>query len=419
MLAAAAMLCLIASNPSDADVEQFDAEVHELHDALDLPGLAIVVRRSGEVVYERALGHADPDGLEAITTNHLFWAASVTKSATAYLILQEGRDVNAPWSNWSRESGPFHPETTLAHLVTQTSEGPTPGSGFLYGSRFNNLVELWGELGAFQAALNQQVFTPLGVTAFASPGRGGMALPEVTPLQRAGPGWVADEAARWPGALPATNMQVTPLGLARFGEALNRCEGLTEAACRTLNSAFVLNDGSPSPYGFGAFVEDVGSVRIFWQYGFGQAESALLVRSPDLDLSIAVLSNSADLSAAARLGAGDLIRHQLGPAILETWIEPRAANDWAGERELNAVFADLPALEACNETASHALREVFANHPAVFSEPTEQTVYILARSCDSTLHAAAIAAGEQLLARQSWHPWVLESMRQASDRDSE
>jgi CubicO group peptidase (beta-lactamase class C family) len=419
MLVVAAMLTVISNNPGAAAVEQFDAEAHEIYEALDLPSLAIVVRRSGEVVYELGLGYADPERREAITTDHLFWAASVTKSATAYLILREGRDLNALWSEWSHDAGAFHPDTTLAHVITQTSEGPAPGSGFLYSGRFNGLVDLWGDLKTFRAALHQRVFQPLDIAAFASLGLGGADLPRVTPLQRGEHGWVADEAARWPGALPATNMQVTPHGLARFGDALNRCEGLTEAACRTLNSAFVLNDGSPSPYGFGTFVEDVGSARIFWQYGFGQAESALLVRSPDLDLSIAVLSNSADLSAAARLGAGDLIRHQLGPAILEAWIEPRAAIDWAGERELNAVFAELPALEACDEPVSHALREVFANHPAVFSEPTEQIVYILARSCDSTLRAAAIVAGDQLLARQPWHPWVLESMRESSVSDTE
>jgi CubicO group peptidase (beta-lactamase class C family) len=378
ILAGAATLALVLSNPDTAAVEQFDTEVHAIHEALNLPGLVIVVRRSGEVVYERALGHADPEGREAITTDHLFWAASVTKSATAYLILREGRDLTTPWSEWSGEAVPFHPETTLAHLVTQTGEGPSPGSGFLYGSRFNSLIDLWGELNTFREALNQVVFNSLGVTATASPGRGGMDVPEVTPLRRAGQGWIADDAARWPGALPATNMQITPHGLARFGEALNRCEGLTEVACGTLNNAFILNDGSPSPYGFGAFVEDVGSVRVFWQYGFGQAESALLVRSPDLGLSVAVLSNSADLSAAARLGAGDLIRHQLGPAILQTWIAPQAGIDWEGERELNAVFAELPALEACDEAVSQALLKVFDDHPAVFSEPTEQIVYILA-----------------------------------------
>lgn len=402
-------LALVSSSPENS----FENEVERIYRELDLPGLAAVVRQGDEITVNVAHGFADFGPEAPLTTDHLFWSASVTKAATAYAILLEGYDLDSPWSEWTDHSANYHPDTQVWHLISQTSEGPHPGERFIYGYRFNALYELWGSGADFRNSLVTRVITPLLLNAQTTLSETAQNDLVVMPQTRDefGAAWTADQDSRWASAIPATNLMISPRSLAKLGMAMNRCIGLTRQQCNAVNTAPRLTDGSPSPYGLGSFVEQVGDVTVVWQYGFGQSESALMVRVPERDLAIAIMSNASDLSASARLGSGSLIRHPLGEAIIRYLIDLDPDYNLEGERALNDLLRADAGFETSDRSSIEArTRAALAAYPDVFQTPSEPLIYLLSRRNDPVLLEHGIGLGEEFLILHPEHPWVMESM---------
>lgn len=91
-----------------------------------IPGMALIVRRGGDVVYEHAIG-ADGNGA-AFTPQTPVWIGSLSKSFTAVAVAQlaaEGRiDLDAPIARYLPDFKPSTPEAlkiTVRNLVEQSS----------------------------------------------------------------------------------------------------------------------------------------------------------------------------------------------------------------------------------------------------------------------------------------------------------
>jgi CubicO group peptidase (beta-lactamase class C family) len=56
--------------------------------AARVPGLALALVDQGEVVYEHAYGFAERDAGAALRTDTVMYAASLTKAAFSYLVMQ-------------------------------------------------------------------------------------------------------------------------------------------------------------------------------------------------------------------------------------------------------------------------------------------------------------------------------------------
>ncbi|WP_223787172.1 serine hydrolase domain-containing protein [Marinicella meishanensis] len=302
---------------------EFEQQIFDTYQSLNLPGISVVVLKNNLLWCDVSHGYANLERKELMTSDHVFWVASVTKPMTAYMMLLSQVDLHKLLSSFVHQLPKgFRDDITLYHLLTQTSEGERPGQYFHYGNRFNELVSVWGGVEPFGDALQSKLFAALGVEAYTR-------LKDVPEDKRVTP-YTWDKGigrnkeqpdALWKQAYPATNVMISMMQLAHLGQHMNTCTGLDQEQCQRLHESVVLNDGHSSPYGLGQFVDHISDLDVYWQYGFGLAESALLVRVPEEGLSIAIASNSQALSDASISGSGNLFRRQLGPFIVNSLIK--------------------------------------------------------------------------------------------------
>ena len=89
------------------------------------PGLAVLVARGGQVIYERNLGAADLEHGIAVTAASRFHVASVSKQFTAFAILQQVKagkvDLDADIHTYLPELADFGAKITVSDLIHHTS----------------------------------------------------------------------------------------------------------------------------------------------------------------------------------------------------------------------------------------------------------------------------------------------------------
>jgi CubicO group peptidase (beta-lactamase class C family) len=67
---------------------ELDAEMQRLMRAAQVPGLAVAIIENGQVTYRQAYGYANVEKQQALRTDTIMYAASLTKAAFAYMVMQ-------------------------------------------------------------------------------------------------------------------------------------------------------------------------------------------------------------------------------------------------------------------------------------------------------------------------------------------
>jgi CubicO group peptidase (beta-lactamase class C family) len=88
LLVALILLGGCATQVPKQDGAAIDAEVKRLMTASDVPGLALAVIDHGQVVYRQAYGYADVAAAKPLRADTIMYAASLTKAAFAYMVMQ-------------------------------------------------------------------------------------------------------------------------------------------------------------------------------------------------------------------------------------------------------------------------------------------------------------------------------------------
>jgi CubicO group peptidase (beta-lactamase class C family) len=186
---------LDGSSISSAEI---DAAVSRLMSAAEVTGVAIAVLNSGEVVHSKAYGFRDVDKKLPLTEDSVMAAASLTKTAFAYLVMQladEGTlDLDTPIQQYLPKPLPEYAgyrdlgsdtryrKVTARMLLSHTSGLPNirwlesdrtlkihfePGSRYAYSGEGMQLLQLVVETAAkkpLQELMQARVFQPLGMT---------------------------------------------------------------------------------------------------------------------------------------------------------------------------------------------------------------------------------------------------------------
>ena len=93
------------------------------------------------------------------------------------------------------------------------------------------------------------------------------------------------------GSAGAGGIYTTPGDVAKWMRNLKTGELGGPAVIKELTTSFVLNDGKPSNYGYGVFLDSTRGLRR-WQHGGNDvAHSSTFVYYPDLDAGYVVFSN--------------------------------------------------------------------------------------------------------------------------------
>src|SRR5205807_52981 len=80
--------------------------------------------------------------------------------------------------------------------------------------------------------------------------------------------------------------------LARWNAALDRDDFLTATTKKEMWTTAMLNNGKPTKYGFGWFIETVNDRRIIGHSGSTSGFSATIQRFPDDNLTVILLTNT-------------------------------------------------------------------------------------------------------------------------------
>ena len=113
----------------------FEALAEDVIAQGQIPGAAVALAYTSEVVYEHGFGHRDADGRLSVTPDTRFGLGSVTKSFPALAIMQleeagtlKVTDQVVRWLPAFRlprtEDARYVPEITIHHFLTHTSGIP-------------------------------------------------------------------------------------------------------------------------------------------------------------------------------------------------------------------------------------------------------------------------------------------------------
>jgi CubicO group peptidase (beta-lactamase class C family) len=111
----------------------YDGEVNKLMRAGKVPGFSVLITKDGDTVYERSYGYREWNGSKPANSDTIYGIASITKSMTAFAILQlheaEKLNINDPINKYLPIDigSPDYP-ILIKHLLSHSSSIPNLGS---------------------------------------------------------------------------------------------------------------------------------------------------------------------------------------------------------------------------------------------------------------------------------------------------
>ena len=300
------------------------------YDRAEGPGASVVVIHDGKVAYMHAYGLANVEDRVQATTETDYRLASLTKqfTATAIMLLAEdgklryddrvidllpgfpayARDVTVRQllthtsGLWAYED--FVPDTAtiqvkdrdvLALLARADSTYFTPGSAFRYSNSGYAVLALIVERVSgmpFARFLHDRIFEPLGMDSSVAYEKDVSRVPSrAYGYSRRGDGFVRTDQSSTSAVLGDGGIYTSVADLVKWDHALES-HALIPAAARRLSwTPNRLDDGTPTNYGFGWFVDqDRGRTRLTHN-GETRGFTNAIIRYPDERLSVIVLTN--------------------------------------------------------------------------------------------------------------------------------
>lgn len=399
-LLAPALAALLSACPAAAQTLHLDG-IAALADSLAqaqlasgaIPGMSIAIARNGETVFERGYGRADVEmGVDA-TPGTVYGITSITKQFTAAMILRLAEAGRISLDDSLSKHLPEFPlqgrHVTLRHLLNHTSGiFPVRGTSAVDDPQwirrdytFAEMVELFGgrpfefepgtrmEYNNFAYFLLGEVIARVTGTPYGQHVESELAALGLTRTLQCDPRriiphrsgsyefrdgqltntrWVSISISGAGGSLCSTVGD-----LLRWTHLLFGGRVVSPASLGLMTGKTVLAGGDTTDYGFGLYVEHVGTHRKLF-HGGTIPWGAYLAHYPDDGLTIAVLTNGAGMRDRAADVEAALARAALGIRVLDL---PLAAEDIAryegayaftvGERTLEVrVFGENGQLKA-------------------------------------------------------------------------
>jgi CubicO group peptidase (beta-lactamase class C family) len=325
--------------PPATSLAEFEDRVERLRTSSHIPALTALIAKGSGVVWVKGFGTADLATSRPAADTTVYHLASLTKPFAATVILQlvdEGKvSLDDPVSTYGinlTSSGTIR----VRHLLSHTSHG-NPGTGFSYdGDRFGLLDSVIARAAgkAFGAALQERIVSTIGLTRTApnpqSPSFAVSGFDRAAFERNMARGYTYSGGGHAPTSYPAyfgtaAGLTASALDVAAFSLAMDR-DALLRPETKALSYAPVVTSaGETLPYGLGWFSTQYKGVRIIWHYGLWVANSSLIIKVPERQLTFIVLANTDALSAAYRLGAGELETSPWAREFLDAFVVGSAA----------------------------------------------------------------------------------------------
>lgn len=322
--------CQNSSN--DADVEKSIDKIFSSFDAIDRPGAAVSVMQNGAVVFKKGYGSANLEYDIPVTSETIFHVASVSKQFTVFAILlleEEGKlSLDDPIQKYISEVPDFGKKITLRHLATHTSGmrdqwdlltlagwrwddvitkehilkivskqkelNFTPGEQYMYcNTGFTLLAEVVARISgkSFAEFTQERMFEPLQMThsqfyddhqkivknrAYSYyPSNNGGYVKSVLNFANVG----------------ATSLFTTAADLSFWAMNFKDIKVGSADIVKQMNTLAVLNNGETFGGAYGQFVGPYKGLQQIQHSGGDAGYRAHLVRFPEQDFAVSVVSN--------------------------------------------------------------------------------------------------------------------------------
>lgn len=318
---------------------EFEAAVKAALTTAKIPGLSVAVLQNGRIVWQGAAGFADIENGVAAKPATVYRLASISKSFTAVLALQQweaGRlDLDAPVetyvSSWPRKQWSTTCRQLLGHLggvrhyrvgeldntkrytsLTAALEifrdDPLvhePGTKYLYSTYGYNLLGAAVETAAgipFLELLRERVVKPAGLTTLRDDDAWAIIPNRAQGYRRASNGTLLNSAlADVSSKIPGGGLCGTAEDLVRFGAAVMDGRLLKPSTLEMMWSPQVMKDGKATTYGLGWVIGKLNGVRTAAHSGAQPRVSTHLLLIPEHRIAVSVMCNLEGTQAPAEL----------------------------------------------------------------------------------------------------------------------
>ncbi len=365
-LCAVATLCVAAPALAAPDPETFRTQLdtfieREMRDE-KVPGVSVAILRKGEIVVAKGYGQADVENNVPVTTETIFQSGSVGKMFTAAAVMsqvEQGRmGLDDPVSKYVPDAPASWRTMTIRHLLTHTSGVANYGSDFDYrrdytddelvkiaaampldfapGARWSYSNTGYALLGilvkkatgkSYLEILDTEIFKPLGMKTARGISDGDIVL------HRASGYKLVDGALKNQDFVSPT-MNSTADGslylslddMIAWARGVEQGKVLSPASWKQIYTPVRLNSGKPYPYGFAWNLNMAGGKPRYHHGGAWQGFRTYYSRYLGDDLSVVLLTNSAETDLDAFV---DGIAKLWDPALVAPAPRPKAEPDTA------------------------------------------------------------------------------------------
>lgn len=323
-------ICQTSSTATD--VEKSIDKIFAGYDHINIPGAAVAVVQNGEVVFKKGYGSANLEYDIPVTPETIFHVASVSKQFTVFALLllqEEGKlSLEDPIQKHIAEVPDFGQEITLRHLATHTSGmrdqwdllnlagwrwddvitkehvlkmvsrqkelNFTPGEQYMYcNTGFTLLAEVVARVSGktFNQFTQSRMFTPLNMTNSQFyddhqrivKNRAYSYYPWTFGYQKS----VLSYAN-----VGATSLFTTVEDLSLWANNFKELKVGSKAIVDQMNTLAVLNNGENFGGAYGQFVGLYKGLQQIQHSGGDAGYRSHLVRFPDQDFAVSVVSNN-------------------------------------------------------------------------------------------------------------------------------
>jgi len=336
-------------------------------EATQVPGVSVTVMEHGNIVWDEAIGWADLEQRVPISGDTILRVGSISKSMTAVAAVRlvsagafdfdrpitdylEGFDGPAGSANARQlashtgcvrgyQEGEYvildHYDTTRAAMVLFADDPLTcaPGAAFNYSSFGYTILSAAiaaAQSQTFEAVMTDVLWSPLDMSSTGFDHVDRIIRGRARFYERRANGEVVnagpvDNSYKWAGG----GMVSSTRDLARFGVVVLDDTLLTAEERAALFTTTRTNDGAPTGYGLGWYVDiqkflrdreeriqpelydrlmlQVGERKLYWHSGTAVGGVAVLMMEPDEGLVLAMAMNLGDLEKEAIVTALDIM----------------------------------------------------------------------------------------------------------------
>lgn len=310
------------SQKLDYAITTYSKELNQLKDYFQIPGLAVLIQKNGNTIYEDYLGWADVNKQIPVDSSTLFPMASLTKMFSSVLLMKlveaEKLSLDDPIKKYLPDLE-VSDSIQIKHVLSHTSQGKI-GENFYYSFRFGWLTKVIEKASgqSFEELMQAEIFEPLALkhsllmkdSAQLAQRSESIAQPYF--LEEGG----IEEGFMDYGFSSSAGLMSTVSDLAIFSQALEDESLISAASFQEMSAPF--KEGLP--YGYGIFSQEFEGKKLIWAYGQYDCHASLFLKVPSENLTAIIAANNNLMSDPARLINGDASSSLFVMSILKNFV---------------------------------------------------------------------------------------------------